>query len=545
VPQDSCLAVRIAAPATWQERFAKARVVEVLRAETLGPLVDRAAAAIDQGLADVRSSGRFDASLLEALLREYRGEIIASLQVDWDRLTDALERDGRPSVSLVIALAPDGVFDLAALASGLEKLIEDEPSGEPIRDLVVGAHRLRIGGKRDFQATLPAMIDGHLVMLGGTDLEQQAAHLLADKDRLEGIGGKAPLVVRARLDAPIKAALELVRSKLEGRLALPFDFPRMFRDLGAYSLQSLELTVDAQDELVAVDYELDLNGEERGLFGCLLFAQPQPELLRMLPGGADQFSIGAFDFGALWGVIEKLWRNLEDVVPMSFDQAMQEVTELLKVRLKEDLIDHLGTELMLLEDAQAALAETAENDTDEPTENMCIGVSLRNGKAFGDALETALRARGLHASRKSEEYAGTKILALTLAGLVDLEYAVADDLLLLSIGKGEASRRLLRGVLDARAAGADAALPAAAQARFERLPAGWSGISATNVPAMLRIAREAVASMDDAVEDLPDQVQMVFDVLDKVGGDLQRLGMQSMVSATYTTARKMTVRVRW
>ncbi|HEX5054765.1 MAG TPA: hypothetical protein VFZ65_23515 [Planctomycetota bacterium] len=548
VPKDSCLVVRMAAPAVWQQRFAKTQIVKLLRANTLAPLVDQASAAFDGALGKLRESGKFDASLVEKLLADYRGEVVFSVQVDWDRFAAAMQDDGKPPVSFVLALSPDASYDLAALGSALEKLIEAEGgSPEPIRDLVVGDHRLRIGGDEDFQATLPAIIDGHLVMLGGAHLEQQAARLLADKDRFDGHDGKAPLSVQLRLDRMLTTVLEMAGHELEANTQLPFDFAQMVHDLGVNSLQDFELTIDAHEKSVAIDYELGLNDKERGLLGCFAFEHARPKLLRFVPPAADQFSAVPIDFAAFYRVVEKIWTGLGDEVPLKFDDAMKTVAEHLKVRLKEDLLDRLGDEMLLLQDSEAVVAGAS--DPDDPTAGMggmCLAISLRDGKAFGEALETALRSRGLHAARKSEDYAGTKIYTLKIAAVFEIEYAITGDLALLAFGKGEASHRNLRGVLDARSAEGDTdAVPMAAKAHIQQLPAGWNGLGVTNMAAMLRSYEQAVEAMKNMDIDLPPEVSMVLKVLASVGGDLQRLGMQSMTSASYATPRKIGVRMRW
>jgi hypothetical protein len=63
---------------------------------------------------------------------------------------------------------------------------------------------------------------------------------------------------------------------------------------------------------------------------------------------------------------------------------------------------------------------------------------------------------------------------MTVGAMLELEYAVTDDLLLLALGKDEAARRNLRAVLDARAKpgeGGDVAPSVAAH--IAAVPAGW------------------------------------------------------------------------
>ena len=62
---------------------------------------------------------------------------------------------------------------------------------------------------------------------------------------------------------------------------------------------------------------------------------------------------------------------------------------------------------------------------------------------------------------------------MSLAGLVEVEYAITNEALLLVVGDREGARRNLRAVLDARkAAGADAELPAALQKHVAALRTG-------------------------------------------------------------------------
>src|SRR5204862_200381 len=102
-----------------------------------------------------------------------------------------------------------------------------------------------------------------------------------------------------------------------------------------------------------------------------------------------------------------------------------------------------------------------------------IAVDNEHLAVDADVALTA-NTRGLHAARKTEEYAGTKVHRLRVG--VEIEYAVTDDLLLLGFGNSAGAQKSLRAVLDeraARAAGKPAAEPTAGvKERLTRLPDG-------------------------------------------------------------------------
>jgi hypothetical protein len=215
----------------------------------------------------------------------------------------------------------------------------------------------------------------------------------------------------------------------------------------------------------------------------------------------------------------------------------------MKVRLEEDLIAHLGTEVLMVEDTELDAEDLEEMPS--ALAGSCIGVALRDGKAFGASLETMLRSRGLHASRKSEDYAGTKIYQLKPGGLFELEYAVTDDLLLVVLGKSEGARRNLRAVLDARAnPTAKPEFSAPIEKHLQVLPAGWSGLSVTPVGQLL----SGFGNMFNTLAmmgEMPDELSEMTDVLTGLGGELQRLGIDHVVSVSYSSPKSFVNRMRW
>ena len=159
------------------------------------------------------------------------------------------------------------------------------------------------------------------------------------------------------------------------------------------------------------------------------------------------------------------------------------------------------------------------------------------------ALETALRSRGLHAARKTEEYQGTKLHRLSLAAAVELEYAVTDDLLLLALGKDEGPHTHLRAVLDAKKAGATAP-PESVTKRLRGLPEGFSGVGVSPVAdTMLNLV--AFARKMAAGAPIPEETMAGFEMLSGLATEMKEAGVGTMVSATYVTKSGMRSVLRW
>ncbi|MBL8728410.1 MAG: hypothetical protein JNM25_08275 [Planctomycetes bacterium] len=546
VPADSCLVVRMAAPAKWQQQFAKTQVMKLLQAKTLAPLLEQMRAGDEAMLEQLRSDG-FDADLVEKLLHDYTGDLIVSLQIDWDDLAAAMGEGRTPAMSIVVALTPGAGLDLAALATEIGKATERETENRrALRDVTVGDLRLRVTADADqIQANVPAMVDGHLVMVMvfGGDFEPAATRLLGAADRYQGEIGTQPLSVHGKL-APMMAKMLPALADEADANGAPFDVGALLQSLGLGALDTFAMSVAADDQHATAEFALTLGDADPGIFGAMLVDE-QPRLLSLVPPTNDWFSVGHVDWNAIYGTLTQLWDELADLVPMSREDAEGAFADAMKVRLREDLFAHLGTEMLSL---QAYDPNAADEDLDEDPMSalgqLCFVVALRNGKAFGESLETALRARGLHASRKTEEYAGTKVYLLRLAGLLEVEYAVTDDLLLIAPGKGEGGRRNLRAVLDARQHGAAGEPPTVLQAHLKELPAGWTGVSVAPVAAMLDNFRTGFAAAA-ASDEFPMDLDEVTAVLEGLAGDVQRLGIEHLISTTYTTKRSLKARLRW
>ncbi|MFN7671551.1 MAG: hypothetical protein ACK5S5_13990 [Planctomycetota bacterium] len=553
-PKDATLVLRMGAPARWKKDFADTAMAKMMSAPALAPMMDMMGKAMEQAMAGMRGSG-FDADLVERMLADYQGDFTLSIAVDWAK-ADLVTMDGEdPSLpfAITVAAAPHASFDLAALATaidgGVRKLLE-EPGAPKTKEVPAGELRLTAVADEDgMWGTIPAIVDGHLVMFYGTDVEAQATKAIEGKDRFEAAdAGNTPMFVHADLRGFVTAMDQGV-AEIEEMGGAPFDMGELLDAIGLRSLQDFRMTLGADGKHLVSDVQLGLRADKRGLMAMLPQSSAQPKLLRALPAATSNWTIMPLDLGVLYTSAEQIVTMLEAEMPMSWPDMMTAMAEELKVRLKEDLLDHLGGELMALSDASEIADEDEAGNPANPLaaiNGQCMVLSLRDGAAFGKSVETMLRARGLHAARKTEEYQGAKVHRMTLAGVLELEYAITDDMLLLALGRSESARASLRGVLDAKASGTATELPAAVKAHLDAAPAGWCGVGVTRpADTMMGIGQAMVGLVAMSGGGEADQLGMVADVLQALAGEMKRLGVDTSVGFLYSGPKGVGYRLRW
>lgn len=553
-PKDATLVLRMGAPARWKKDFADTAMAKMMSAPALAPMMDMMGKAMEQAMAGMRGSG-FDADLVERMLADYQGDFTLSIAVDWAK-ADLVTMDGEdPSLpfAITVAAAPHASFDLAALATaidgGVRKLLE-EPGAPKTKEVPAGELRLTAVADEDgMWGTIPAIVDGHLVMFYGTDVEAQATKAIEGKDRFEAAdAGNTPMFLHADLRGFVTAMDQGV-AEIEEMGGAPFDIGELLDAIGLRSLQDFRMTLGADGKHLVSDVQLGLRADKRGLMAMLPQSSAQPKLLRALPAATSNWTIMPLDLGVLYTSAEQIVTMLEAEMPMSWPDMMTAMAEELKVRLKEDLLDHLGGELMALSDASELADEDEAGNPANPLaaiNGQCMVLSLRDGAAFGKSVETMLRARGLHAARKTEEYQGAKVHRMTLAGVLELEYAIADDMLLLALGRSESARASLRGVLDAKASGTATELPAAVKAHLDAAPAGWCGVGVTRpADTMMGVGQAMVGLVAMSGGGEADQLGMVADVLQALAGEMKRLGVDTSVGFLYSGPKGVGYRLRW
>ena len=550
-PKDATLVLRMGAPARWKKDFADTAMAKMMSAPALAPMMDMMGKAMEEAMAGMRGSG-FDADLVERMLADYQGDFTLSIAVDWAKadLVTMGEEDPTLPFAITVAAAPHPSYDLAALAKALDGAVRkqlEEPGAPKTKEVPVGELRLTAVADEDgVWGTIPAIVDGHLVMFYGSDVEAQAAKAIEGKDRFEAAdAGKTPMFVHADLRGFVTAMDQGV-AEIEEMGGAPFDMGELLDAIGLRSLQDFRMTLGADGKHLVSDVQLGLRADKRGLMAMLPQSSAQPKLLRALPASASNWTITPLDLGALYASAEQIVTMLETEMPMSWPDMMTAMAEELKVRLKEDLLDHLGGELMMLSDASELGDDAEAGDPLAAISGQCMVLSLRDGAAFGKSVETMLRARGLHAARKTEEYQGAKVHRMTLAGVLEMEYAITDDMLLLALGKSDGARASLRGVLDAKASGTATELPAAVKAHLDAAPAGWCGVGVTRpADTMMGVGQAMVGLVAMSGGGEAEQLGMIADVLQALAGEMKRLGVDTSAGFLYSGPKGVGYRLRW
>lgn len=543
VPADANFVVRISSPAKWQQQFAKAQMTKLFQSQTLAPMVGMMQEGYAQAIEQLRGEGTIDADLIDALVTTYTGDIVIAAKVDLSNLEEMMQTGEQPEFEVVMSLSPDGSFDLAKIAAEVEKAADkNPPSRGKVRELSVGNLKTRILEQEDGpNMSLPTLVDGHLVMFLGSKLEPQINRAIAATGHFTGGNATASMFVHAELGSLMKAMTSAMGAAMDMQGA-PFDVAEMMRTLGLESMQNFDMSIAADGERVQIDTELGLAGE-LGLFGAMVSDQPSLKLLRVVPDDVD-FNLMTVDAKVLFETVGKVWKAMGDEAPMSWDDAMAQANESTKVRVKEDLFDHLGAQMLFLNPAAKDGAEEEEprSEIDAVLQMLpgCMAIELKNGKAFGESMETMIRSLGMQAARKTEEYQGHKVYKLNVGGMLQVEYAVTDDMLLLSLRNDESGQRTLRSVLDASKS-AEGGMPARIKSLVAGLPEGWTGIAVASMSEGFKSAAKAMQLQAQMGEEMPPQAEMVFGLMQSLGEEMKRLGIDKAVTTTHTSKSG----VRW
>jgi hypothetical protein len=561
-PDDCQLVLRIAGPAAWAKEFAATGIGKLLAGKALAPAWAKFEEALPPMLEEVSFAD--DLRALGEALPAYGGELTVAARLDLDDLQPAAAGKRAPRFDVAFALSADEHTDLSALGTKIEKLFGDD---EQPRTVKTDTAALRVRSFGGVQVSLPQIIDGELVVLLGTDLERTAGHFLAVpadhrfKPAEELRTGTFGLQFEAEpLVGPVFrafAAQETKRSRLDGA--------KLLSAVGLDGIRRLAIGARADGEHVVQSMTVEFVDRPGGVFAVALPPRrAATPALQFLPDTATTFNSGAFDPDAIWPLVTAIFAAAGEDLGTTQEAFEKQAAEFLGVRLHEDLIAHLGDGWLRIDDLAAKpeeIDDAALDKLDTRFGDSCYVVTLRDGKAFADAVEKALRKRGLHAARKTEEYAGVKVHRMNLLGSYPIEYAITDELLVVGIGARDGTQRNLRGVLDrasAAAAGKPAReLPAPVQARLQLLPPDWCGISVTSLLDILDAFHSAatmagtIAQPDDADADDDEEaaarqaLEAFVALVSACRTEFARLQVDAMVGAQWQLKDRTVVRWLW
>jgi hypothetical protein len=548
VPPDAALVVRTKGFAGWGTEFAQTGIGKMVAGGALAKEWRELLPAIEEEM-EIEADDRARWTAVATALEGHTGDIVLGVSCSFPGPPD----DVPPVVFATLAMVGDGNTDLDVLGKAIAALLPGEGQDRELAGEQVKVHTLSFGA-----ITAPFVRDGVLLLLFGTDLEQQARecfeprekHFVAS-DELQRGAFALQCEVRQVVDG-LCAALAESTDETVARA------PEIVRMLGGLSVQKASFSFHADGAYVAQCGTLEWNDAPRGFFDVLMPVRANPRLREYLPADATSWSIDVVDFPAML-TLAKDFLAL-DLVPFSRERIEEQFTAFTKLRLEEDVMALLGGEQLRIDDLAAIV--TSEDEVDEGLEefdekwgNACYVLQLRDGKTLAANCEKAVRARGLHVGRKTEAYGDVKIHRLNLLGSMPLEYAFAGDLLVYGIGGGEGTVRNLRKVLDMVAARAKGEAPAefavAIQQRLQGLPADWATIETAS---LVDVIDGMIGSWDTAMgvfaaeeleADDADIWHHVNEFVRQLRPELVRHGADQSVGVGYLRKDRFTYQWRW
>lgn len=540
VPKDAVVVAQVDAPGKWSSTFAETRLGAFLAGPTVQDLIEPLRREFEAAMAE-DSDAPAEVRELAKLVLESRGRFTIAFDLD-------VHADREPTLRALLAYRPaDGEDDrLETVLTRLLEIVADETdavvSDQPFGDLTLRTLE-RVGGPEPAFATMPLRIGEEIAMFMWNG-ERESIEQWARLDPGERMDPEANLegsfAVRATLGPVITAFTDILAAEADGS----FDVRQLFEQLGFLSLDRAELSITPEAEFVTMDVAVEWKGDG-GVLEMLVPEQgSRPQLLDLAPRHIASWGVSTMRIPVFYDVIADIWDANADMVPMTREDAEASFAEHFKVRLREDLIDHLGGELL-----QAAPTQDGEFDVDDPMAGIagqCFALQLKDAKAFGESFETMLRARGMHAARKTTDYRGFKLHQMRLAGFIQLDYVITDRVFAISINTKDPVA--LRAVLDeeaARRAGDEvAAFSEPVATRLEHVQDGWNGISVADMTLMFEGFRAAAAE-DFSAGDMPPDLAQVLEASETLESALRDAELMRVVVTTWATPGRLRYRAVW
>lgn len=550
VPADAALVVRTKGFAGWGAEFAATSIGKMVAGGALAREWRDLLPAIEEEM-EIEADDRARWTAVATALEGHTGDIVLGMSCSFPGPPD----DVPPVVFATLAMVGDGNTDLDVLGKAIAALLPGEGQDRELAGEQVKVHTLSFGA-----ITAPFVRDGVLLLLFGTELERQARecfeprekHYVAS-DELQRGAFALQCEVRQVVDG-LCAALAESTDEAVARA------PEIVRMLGGLSVQRATFTAHADGRYIGQDVVLESNDAPPGLLaGILPLRTTGPRIRDYLPASATNWNIGVFDIPAMRAVLDALLDL--GLVPTTRDEVQTMFTEFTKLRLDDDLLSLIGGEYLRVDDF-AVVGDDEEEEVDERLEKLderwgdaCFAVLVKDGKTLATNVEKAVRARGLHVGRKTEDYGDVKIHRLRLLGSMPIEYAFAGELLVVGVGGREGTMRNLRAILDAVAARGKGEpptdLPAAILARLEGWPAEWTTI---DVASFMDVLDSVLGTFDAVVatfeeEGLTEEDAGVWGQVSRFVRQLRpemvRHGLDHAVTVGYHRKGRVTWRSRW
>ncbi|MBX3462846.1 MAG: hypothetical protein KF830_06720 [Planctomycetes bacterium] len=365
-----------------------------------------------------------------------------------------------------LVLEGDGRTDLDALAADLRGLLDEAPG--TWSKVEVGGESIEVREDGEFVLTAPRPGPNHLLLVAARR-EALATELAQARAAVGTLAGKppAPAAPALQFEVALPAWFELQR----GPDAAAGE-AEAWQALGVDCLGTASLSLSTAGPHVRGELAQGFREPPRGLFAALCPPAGAPTLQRLVPPGRSTWKAGVFDFVALHDVVTTaLASRHADTAEIRAD-----LRERLGVDLRDDLLAHLGTEVLFVGGEGFADFDRLDRMP------WALAVRLRDRGAFEPNLGKALaKARPMLSRAATVEHGPAKLHRYGAFGY-DLWFAVDDGLFVLAGGDDaearltalfDAARKPAAGPADADAG----SLPAPFAALQRHLPPGLTGLA--------------------------------------------------------------------
>lgn len=529
-PRPDGALVRLAfdGPARMAAAFAGTNFHDLLTSKQFTEAYAPVTQAIEQGLDAMKAETPFDPHAAYAAMLRYGGRVEVTLGVE-------ANGQNEPTVWSAISLGADGTTDLAAFCAEVEKLALD--SKAPLTDRSVGDQKWLAQDLPTGFVTLPRMVGDRAVILITSADEAALAGFFPRTAPPERKAG-API----SLSLDCRRTLDLIGEILDARSGLGDTMHAIVDALGFANVADVDIDIDRLERFLDMRMTLTSKGPRRGFLAMVMPNGAKLPAIGALVQQSPNWSVAPVDFAPLLPLIGLV---MEAIPEATKDLAQMEAAfvEGVGVRLREDLLAHLGGTVLMATDA----APDADSEFGAMT-TMCLGLELRDGAAFGRSVETVLERAGVLEMRKSERYRDTDVHRVTLPGIgIKVYWAITDRLFLVAAGDGGRAR--LGSILDASAAAARGETPPALRKevleRLQVVPAHYAGLGVQRFGTLMFDAALAGIREGVATGDLDFDIDTVTEIVDALREMCSKHALDLTVNVTYLDPERAVTRTIW
>lgn len=206
-----------------------------------------------------------------------------------------------------------------------------------------------------------------------------------------------------------------------------------WKELGFSEFDQMSLAFDLSGQHPEIRFAHTLPQE--GLFKALMPVSQVQELSPLAHDRVLEVSQTSIDLEGLYDHLLKTVGAISPMGPMVLNMQLAKLEKLMGVKLKEDLLSHLG-------DRVETLRFEMDQESDNPLAGQAVLIELTDEEALTGTLKTMMGA--LQVETKEEEFLGQKLTVLPALGGNDFVYTILEGKLLFSAAEGGAVKEVIK-----------------------------------------------------------------------------------------------------